>query len=85
MTLDCLDNDLDLAPYFIERGSDVNVLNYHGGSALLNACANGKIDTVNLLLKKGARVDVDVDTSSNSPLSEACMKNHTECVKGKSL
>ncbi|MGO8879373.1 MAG: ankyrin repeat domain-containing protein [Desulfomonilaceae bacterium] len=48
-----LGNDIKLMER-LNKGSNINSKNYNGQTALIEAALNGKIDTVNLLIKKGA-------------------------------
>ncbi|CAG8579394.1 8667_t:CDS:2, partial [Funneliformis mosseae] len=51
-----------------------------GSTALHFAAANGCTQTVELLLKKGARVDV-ADKYGSTPLSVAMAKNHADVIE----
>jgi len=69
---------LDWTQYFLEKGADVNYLTPNLGTALGEACRQGNVAIVKLLLDWGARLEWsgDYDTS----LQMACFHGNTEVV-----
>lgn len=59
-----------LAGSLIERGADVNRVDWNGNTPLINAAYFGHLDVVKVLLKKGARIDA-VSKSGHSALMAA--------------
>ena len=59
---------LDLLSLLIERGANVNLCPQNGYTALMNACINGKLETVMLLLSHGA------DTDRRSPERQTALQ-----------
>lgn len=72
-----LTNNSALAKYLIERGADVKRAGPHSGfTALHRAAASGDVELIELLLKKGAPVNV-ASTIRRVPLETALMARHT--------
>ncbi|KAM6216105.1 transient receptor potential cation channel subfamily A member 1 [Rhynchocyon petersi] len=55
----------ELADYLISVGADINSIDYEGRSPLLLATASASWNIVNLLLSKGAKVDIKDDHGRN--------------------
>ena len=74
--------DLDkIADLFYKGGiPNVNVKGNNNVTPLILASQQGKLDVVNFLLDKGARVN-DVMTDGKTALLMACKNGHTEIVK----
>ena len=66
-----------VAKYLIERGADVKRAGPHSGfTALHRAAASGDVELIDLLLKKGALINV-ASTIRRVPLETALMARHT--------
>ena len=68
-----------VAKLLIEKGANVDLVNSHGVSALMEACKNGCRELVCLLLSKGAQVDLK-DNQQQTALMYSC-----ESLEPKSL
>ena len=64
----------------IDNGADVNCLNYNGGTALIEAALNGKINFVKLLIKNNADVNVQ-NMGGMTALMWACHNGDLEMTK----
>ena len=64
----------------IDNGADVNCLNYNGGTALIDAALNGKINFVKLLIKNNADVNVQ-NRGGMTALMWACHRGDLEMTK----
>ena len=64
---------------FISKGTPINALSETGESALHAACWNGKIDTVKLLLERGADPQIK-KADGASPISLASGQKHEDIV-----
>ena len=64
----------------IDNGADVNCLNYNGGTALIDAALNGKINFVKLLIKNNADVNVQ-NRGGMTALMRACHRGDLEMTK----
>lgn len=64
----------------IDNGADVNCLNYNGGTALIEAALNGKINFVKLLIKNNADVNVQ-NRGGMTALMWACHNGDLEMTK----
>jgi lysophospholipase len=63
-----------------EKGSDPNVVDYDGRSAMHLACASGNLETLDVLFKYGASVS-NRDSFGHTPLYEACIAGQSEVVE----
>lgn len=68
-----------LSPIFFKP--NVNKFDSDGYTPLYYACSSGFIETVDLLLKNKANVNVSCADVNITPLYIACQNNHTEVVK----
>ena len=77
--------DLEAVKEALTNGADVNVTNDFGDSPLVWAEREGHIETIQLLLDHGAKIDVPTgssgDISRDTILHRAVMHNHIEIVK----
>ena len=64
----------------IDNGADVNCLNLNGGTALIDAALNGKINFVKLLIKNNADVNVQ-NRGGMTALMWACHNGDLEMTK----
>ena len=64
----------------LNKGSSINSKNYNGQTALIEAALNGKIDTVNLLIKKGADLN-QRGKSARTALMWACLAGEIQTVQ----
>jgi ankyrin repeat protein len=74
-----LGNDMKLMER-LNKGSNINSKNYNGQTALIEAALNGKIDTVNLLIKKGADLN-QRGKNARTALMWACMADRIQMVQ----
>lgn len=63
----------------IDKGTPVNGLDHGGNSALQSACYAGKVDTVKLLLEKGANPNIK-KSDGETPLTLAMGQKHADIV-----
>ncbi len=78
-----LDNDLQLVSKFLSKGADVNQIGsrkYGYGSALHLAVREGRLKIAQLLLKRGAQVDV-LDPDDFTPLHNAAWNGNLDMIK----
>ncbi|KAB8212112.1 ankyrin repeat-containing domain protein [Aspergillus parasiticus] len=76
--------DIRTLLFLLDAGFDVNSgRNTRGGTALVTACERGSIEIVNLLLQRGADVNVrnSNDDSINGALYAACIGGHFEIAE----
>ena len=73
------DGHLKLVRNLLEKGANVNCLDYQERTALINASRGGHVDCVKTLLKTGA--DVNRQTSRTTALQESACFGHTICVQ----
>ncbi|NIP26423.1 MAG: ankyrin repeat domain-containing protein, partial [Phycisphaerae bacterium] len=64
----------------LAQGADINAKDAIGATALLGAARNGHPETVELLLAKGAVVDVQLAGSGATPLMYASLNGHNDIV-----
>jgi ankyrin repeat protein len=67
----CRNGHTAVARWLLNRGADVNVRGFFGGTALHWAAGNGHRETVELLLASGARMDLKDDQFHGTPASWA--------------
>ena len=65
----------------IDAGADVNGASEAGFTPLLNACADGFLDSARLLVEGGANVNVVSHNKRVSPLYAACGDGNAELVE----
>ncbi len=68
----------EIAKLLIEKGSDVNAADHKGGTPLTAAVFGGNIETIKLLLSKGANVN---DTGGRLAMSFAKFMKNDEIIK----
>ena len=73
--------DIQKVQSFLQQGTDVNVKNRYGTTALMFACDKGNLEMVNFLIEKGADLKVKDTFYGSSPLDWAISNNHQEVVK----
>ncbi len=66
---------IKIARLLIERGANINALNYYEISPLSNACYNKKLEIVKLLLENNANVNI-VDNDDYTLLHDVCNNNN---------
>lgn len=72
---------LEIVKLLIKKGADINRLSWFAGrTPLIQACVVGSTEIVELLLKHGAKMDVQ-DMWGDTALSIAKFYNHKEIVK----
>ena len=65
----------------LEKGADINIRHsYSAVTALACACSKAHYDVVELLLKRGARHDIE-DIEGRTPISRAAEKGHLDMVR----
>ena len=64
----------------LNKGSNINSKNYNGQTALIEAALNGKIDTVNLLIKKGADLN-QRGKNARTALMWVCLSGRIQMVQ----
>ncbi|XP_046639772.1 ankyrin repeat and SOCS box protein 13-like isoform X1 [Daphnia pulicaria] len=68
--------------FLIEEGAWINARNIDGATPLCVACAAGQTEVAKLLIESNASVNPTILIDPlNSPLHEAVMKGHIQCVK----
>jgi cytohesin len=81
MQKDAREGSLAVVTWFLDRGIDPNSCNVKTGESLLHyAAKNGRADVVELLLSRGARVNV-VTAKGDSPLHWAAWYGHANIVE----
>ena len=68
----------------LDRGAKIDELNYEGSSPLIVACDNNKCETVELLLARGANIDLKSRVryqNGFTPLLVACRQGHVDVVR----
>jgi ankyrin repeat protein len=73
--------DLEAVKEALANGADVNVTNDFGDSPLVWAEREGHIETIQLLLDHGAKIDVVADNDGERILHRAVVNDHIEIVK----
>ena len=79
LTNACKDGDLEYAKWLIEKGANINTLDYQGFSPLHWAIGKGNFELVELLLKHGADVNLKA-ADTTTPLHIAVQRNHTQII-----
>ena len=72
-----------IVEYLVEKGADVNVMNYDsdsGKTALIYACEEGLVDVVKYLVQKNARINA-IDDNEMTALMWACIKGSLDVVE----
>ena len=64
----------------LQRKANVEHRTKDGCTALMFSALAGHVSVVNLLLSKGAHLNVESDSNKDSPLTFACWKGHVEVV-----
>lgn len=77
LTWACLNNNLDLARFFIENGASIEDRNSNDDTPLLIAAAKGNKEIVQLLLENGADINARNKTAS-TPLAVAIYYRHAD-------
>src|ERR1035438_776820 len=72
---------MDMIPFLIDHGANVNVLDPEGVSPLADAASRGYLDAVALLLAHGARLDQPNTKSGATALNEGAYYGHTAVVQ----
>jgi hypothetical protein len=75
------DGNKRLLNRFLESGTDINVQNEGGQTALGAAALNGQVEIARILLSKGARTDTRTLMTGETPLTIAAQMDHFEVVK----
>ena len=65
----------------IENGADVNYTTGHGYTPLYESVGNGNKEIVSILIKAGAKIDVDGDEYNGPPLVWAASKGDVDVMK----
>ena len=65
----------------IDIGADVNWKSSAGDTPLIAASRRGHLETVNLLIRNGANVDISSDIDLNSPFHVACLRGDVMAIK----
>jgi ankyrin repeat protein len=65
----------------LDEGADVNWTNECGCTALYYACFKGHVEVVQLLLDRGAQMDIQDDSDGTTSLMMAIQFGHVEVVK----
>jgi hypothetical protein len=73
--------DLAKVKELLAAGVDVNAANSYGGTALAFAADKGRLEVVNLLLERGATVNVKDTFYGATPLTWAVSHGHAEITK----
>lgn len=68
----------DVAAYLLDQGADVNHRGFFGGTALHWAAGNGHLETVQLLLSRGARKDIRCEKFQATPQHWALEFEHND-------
>jgi len=71
---------IDIVKLLIQNGSDVNVYNFEGDTALIMASIMGNFDIAKLLIDSGADINY-INNSGDSALSYAAKNNHFNIVE----
>ena len=71
--------DVSIVNLLLDRGADTNTSTSSGETPLYIACSKGLIATVQMMLKRGARVNVSA--GDKSPLNVACKMKNKALVK----
>jgi ankyrin repeat protein len=64
----------------ITHGVNVDSKNYHGETALHHAAKSGDVAIVQMLIRRGAELDIVGTLNFATPLSLACKRGHTEAA-----
>lgn len=75
-----VENDTPSVRMLLEKNVDPNPGTPHGGTPLQYAAANGNLEISNLLIKRGADVNLQAKNSGAFPLLVACRNGHTYLV-----
>ncbi|MGH8613969.1 MAG: ankyrin repeat domain-containing protein [Gammaproteobacteria bacterium] len=73
--------DLDALKKQLDSGSNPNIRDYEGKSALVYAASSGQADAVRILISYGAEVDAPFDSDYRTALGEAVHKGYADVVK----
>ena len=77
----CLDGYESVIRFMLDRGADVNGLCAEGNSPLMDAASMGHTKAVDLLLRRGAVVDLPNKSHHYTALRAACFKAHEGAVR----
>jgi ankyrin repeat protein len=77
----CLDGYLAVIRFMLESGADVNGQSAEGNTPLMDAAIMGNTEAVDLLLHRGAVVDLPNKSHHNTALHAACFKAHEGAVR----
>lgn len=71
----------EIVKQLIEFGADVNRMSVQHQTPLSDACENGHVDVVRLLICKGAEVDPSEVDFEQSPIHFACLEGHIDIIE----
>ncbi|XP_057380453.1 ankyrin repeat and SOCS box protein 13-like [Daphnia carinata] len=73
---------VEAVQFLIDEGAWINARNIDGATPLCVACAAGQTEVAKILIESNASVNPTILIDPlNSPLHEAVMKGHVQCVK----
>jgi len=77
------DNDIKAVAEFLNNGIDINYFDKSGPgrTALIEAAIYGNLETVSLLINKGAYINCQCRAMGFTPLAWACYKGHHEIAQ----